>query len=160
MFILLHRHTTDKLGSPFDGLIDRKGYYSGIKTLESFIMPFVEKTLTLSAEELEEIGKSDQHFTFLHGLGTTSRFYFPPIPACPGRVDYAAHCSIAWPTLPSRACCIYWKSNTDIESRVANFTRDPKVIRDQIMAVLLAGRDTTAGTLSWAFCTHCPFLAH
>ncbi|KAK6825109.1 cytochrome P450 [Apiospora arundinis] len=86
---------------PFDGLIDRKGYYSGIKTLESFIMPFVEKTLTLSAEELEEIGKSDQHFTFLHGL--------------------------------------------------ANFTRDPKVIRDQIMAVLLAGRDTTAGTLSWAF---------
>ena len=32
---------------------------------------------------------------------------------------------------------------------LALFTRDPKVIRDQIIAVLLAGRDTTAGTLSW-----------
>lgn len=37
-------------------------------------MPFVEKTLTLSTEELEEIGKSDQDFTFLHGLGTILRF--------------------------------------------------------------------------------------
>lgn len=34
---------------------------------------------------------------------------------------------------------------------LARFTRDPKVIRDQIVAVLLAGRDTTAATLS--FCT-------
>ncbi|KND90434.1 Cytochrome P450 52A1 [Tolypocladium ophioglossoides CBS 100239] len=33
---------------------------------------------------------------------------------------------------------------------LARFTRDPKVIRDQVVAVLLAGRDTTAGTLSWA----------
>lgn len=32
---------------------------------------------------------------------------------------------------------------------MALFSRDPKVIRDQIMAVLLAGRDTTAATLSW-----------
>lgn len=35
---------------------------------------------------------------------------------------------------------------------LASLTRDPKVIRDQLVAVLLAGRDTTAGTLSWAFC--------
>lgn len=34
---------------------------------------------------------------------------------------------------------------------LASFTRDPVVLRDQIVAVLLAGRDTTAGTLSWAF---------
>ncbi|KAK6859542.1 Cytochrome P450 52A13 [Apiospora arundinis] len=34
---------------------------------------------------------------------------------------------------------------------VARHTRDPKVLRDQIVAVLLAGRDTTAATLSWAF---------
>ena len=34
---------------------------------------------------------------------------------------------------------------------LARFTRDPRVLRDQIVAVLLAGRDTTAGTLS--FCT-------
>ncbi|EJT71465.1 cytochrome P450 52A1 [Gaeumannomyces tritici R3-111a-1] len=32
---------------------------------------------------------------------------------------------------------------------IARYSRDPKVIRDQIMAVLLAGRDTTAATLSW-----------
>ncbi|KAL8845606.1 MAG: hypothetical protein Q9176_000242 [Flavoplaca citrina] len=34
---------------------------------------------------------------------------------------------------------------------VARFTRDPKVIRDQIVNILLAGRDTTAGTLSFLF---------
>lgn len=33
---------------------------------------------------------------------------------------------------------------------LASFTRDPKILRDQIVAVLLAGRDTTASTLSWA----------
>ncbi|OAA54744.1 cytochrome p450 alkane monooxygenase [Niveomyces insectorum RCEF 264] len=33
---------------------------------------------------------------------------------------------------------------------LAQFTRDRKVLRDQLMAVLLAGRDTTAATLSWA----------
>lgn len=32
---------------------------------------------------------------------------------------------------------------------LASFTRDRKVLRDQIVAVLLAGRDTTASTLSW-----------
>lgn len=32
---------------------------------------------------------------------------------------------------------------------IARFTRDRQAIRDQIMAVLLAGRDTTAVTLSW-----------
>lgn len=34
---------------------------------------------------------------------------------------------------------------------LARFTRDRKVIRDQLVAVLLAGRDTTAATLSWLF---------
>ncbi|CCF46208.1 cytochrome P450 [Colletotrichum higginsianum] len=32
---------------------------------------------------------------------------------------------------------------------IARFTRDPKMIRDQLVAILLAGRDTTAATLSW-----------
>jgi cytochrome P450 len=32
---------------------------------------------------------------------------------------------------------------------LAGFTRDRTVLRDQIIAVLLAGRDTTAATLSW-----------
>lgn len=34
---------------------------------------------------------------------------------------------------------------------LASYTRDRKVLRDQITAVLLAGRDTTACTLSWMF---------
>lgn len=32
---------------------------------------------------------------------------------------------------------------------LSRFTRDPQVLRDQLVAVLLAGRDTTAGTLSF-----------
>jgi cytochrome P450 len=32
---------------------------------------------------------------------------------------------------------------------IAQFSRDRKVLRDQIVGVLLAGRDTTASTLSW-----------
>lgn len=34
--------------------------------------------------------------------------------------------------------------------QIARYSRNPKVLRDQIMAILLAGRDTTAATLSWA----------
>jgi len=34
---------------------------------------------------------------------------------------------------------------------LALFTRDRKVLRDQIIGVLLAGRDTTASALSWTF---------
>jgi cytochrome P450 len=43
------------------------------------------------------------------------------------------------------------KSDTDFTflHSLAKYTRDPKVIRDQLIAVLLAGRDTTAATLSW-----------
>ncbi|PGH13014.1 hypothetical protein AJ80_06498 [Polytolypa hystricis UAMH7299] len=41
------------------------------------------------------------------------------------------------------------KKDTFLDA-LARFTRDPKVLRDQLVAVLLAGRDTTAATL--AFC--------
>ncbi|KAL2404241.1 Cytochrome P450 monooxygenase pvhE [Exophiala dermatitidis] len=34
---------------------------------------------------------------------------------------------------------------------LARYTRDRKVVRDQLVALLLAGRDTTASTLSWLF---------
>jgi cytochrome P450 len=34
---------------------------------------------------------------------------------------------------------------------LSGFTRDRKVLRDQIVAILLAGRDTTAAALSWTF---------
>ncbi|KAA8899641.1 cytochrome P450 52A5 [Sphaerosporella brunnea] len=33
---------------------------------------------------------------------------------------------------------------------LAQFTRDPKMLRDQLVAILLAARDTTAGTMAWA----------
>ena len=34
---------------------------------------------------------------------------------------------------------------------IANYTKDKQGLRDQVVAVLLAGRDTTACTLSWTF---------
>jgi cytochrome P450 len=85
--------------SPFRALIPKYWYHKGIRTLERFMLPFIEQTLALPPEELEKLSKSDKEFTFLHNI--------------------------------------------------ARFSRDPKVIRDQLMAVLLAGRDTTAATLSW-----------
>ena len=42
------------------------------------------------------------------------------------------------------------KSDTFIHS-LARYTRDPKLMRDQLTAILLAGRDTTASSLSWTF---------
>ncbi|KAF2436084.1 cytochrome P450 [Tothia fuscella] len=43
---------------------------------------------------------------------------------------------------------------------LAGFTRDRVVLRDQLVAVLLAGRDTTACTLSWMFyeLSKCPHM--
>lgn len=86
---------------PIEKLIPRWKYNRGIRTMEEFITPFIDRALCLSDDKLATISKSEKSFTFLHAL--------------------------------------------------ANFTRDPKVIRDQIIAVLLAGRDTTAATLSWLF---------
>lgn len=40
--------------------------------------------------------------------------------------------------------------NATFLHNIARYSRDPQVLRDQIMAILLAGRDTTAATLSWA----------
>lgn len=34
---------------------------------------------------------------------------------------------------------------------LANLTQDRKILRDQILAILVAGRDTTASALSWVF---------
>jgi cytochrome P450 len=42
------------------------------------------------------------------------------------------------------------RSDTFIHA-LARYTRDRKVMRDQLTALLLAGRDTTASTLSWLF---------
>ncbi|KAH6646878.1 cytochrome P450 [Truncatella angustata] len=86
---------------PFEALVPRGKYLRGVKTIDRFVMPFIDAALTLPREELDKLGGSDKEFTFLHSI--------------------------------------------------ARYTRDPAVLRDQIVAVLLAGRDTTAATLSWAF---------
>ncbi|KAI0137386.1 cytochrome P450 [Xylariales sp. AK1849] len=86
---------------PFDVFMGRGDYLRHVKTVEEYIVPFIQETLALPYDEQEKLADSDNNSTFLHHL--------------------------------------------------ANFTRDPKVIRDQILAVLLAGRDTTAATLAWAF---------
>ncbi len=81
--------------------VPRRQFNAGLKIINSFVNPYIERALRLSPEELEKKTKSDSGYTFLHAL--------------------------------------------------ASFTRDRKVIRDQLVAVLLAGRDTTAATLSWTF---------
>lgn len=42
-------------------------------------------------------------------------------------------------------------SQSFLHALAATGTRDRKVIRDQVVSILLAGRDTTAGTLSFTF---------
>ncbi|KAI9691666.1 MAG: hypothetical protein M1822_007738 [Bathelium mastoideum] len=85
--------------APVERLVPHASYYRGIKVIEDFIIPFIDRTLALPQWELNKLSSSEKEFSFLHAL--------------------------------------------------AGYTRDPKVIRDQVIAVLLAGRDTTAATLSW-----------
>lgn len=84
---------------PLARFVPRKSFRDGMKVINNFINSYIEKTLSLSPEDLASKGKSDAGYTFLHAL--------------------------------------------------AGFTRDRAVLRDQLIAVLLAGRDTTACTLSW-----------
>jgi cytochrome P450 len=98
----LEDNDADETTSPIEKAIPRGKYLRDIRVLEQFIVPFIDKALALSPEELQKITKSEKEFTFLHSI--------------------------------------------------ASYTRDPTIIRDQIIAVLLAGRDTTAATLSW--CLH------
>lgn len=97
-----HTQALISRAGPLNPLLSRKKFREGLKTMDSFIEPFIEETLRYSKDELDKISKSDEGYTFLYAL--------------------------------------------------AGFTRDPKVLRDQLTAVLLAGRDTTAMTLSWLFC--------
>lgn len=86
---------------PLNPLVPRKTFFKGIKVIDEFVNPYIDRTLRLSPEELSTKTKTEEGYTFLHAL--------------------------------------------------AGFTRDRKVLRDQLVAVLLAGRDTTASTLSWTF---------
>ena len=86
--------------SPVAPLVPKGAYYKGIKTIEKFIQPVIDRAIALPDSELEDLSLKDENYTFLHSI--------------------------------------------------AQSTKDPKVLRDQIMSVLLAGRDTTAATMSWA----------
>ncbi len=91
--------TTDHPSPVVIKLIPRGSFRAGLRVINSFVNPFIERVLRLDQNELDEKTKSTEGYTFLHAL--------------------------------------------------ASYTRDRKVIRDQLVAVLLAGRDTTAGTLSF-----------
>ncbi|KAF8250772.1 cytochrome P450 [Wilcoxina mikolae CBS 423.85] len=95
----IQEHVNDiTRAGPLAVFIPDREFKKNLAVLNSFVEPFVEKTLRMRPEELK--GRNETDYNFLHAL--------------------------------------------------AGFTRDPKVLRDQLVAVLLAGRDTTAGTLSWA----------
>ena len=79
-------------------LISKGTYWAGLKVINAFVEPFIERVLSLDISELKE--KTNQ--SFLDVLAATG-------------------------------------------------TRDRDAIRDQVIAVLLAGRDTTAGALSFTF---------
>jgi cytochrome P450 len=75
-------------------------FHGSLKTIDDFVNVYIEKALALSPQELEEMTKHDEGYTFLHAI--------------------------------------------------AAYTRDRKTLRDQLVSILLAGRDTTACTLAWA----------
>lgn len=83
---------------PLQVFLPKAKYYEGLKTINSFVDPFITRTLALGRRSFEEMEGSEEEYNFLEGLAT--------------------------------------------------FTQDPKVIRDQLISVLLAARDTTAATLA------------
>lgn len=100
----LPRTSTDS-DSNIARFIPKGEYYEAIRELDRFVEPAVARALALPQDELEELSRSDEQFTFLHSI--------------------------------------------------VQQTRDPKQIRDEIMSVFIAGRDTTAATLSWAIYEIC-----
>lgn len=91
------QNTITRLG-PFNKLLPRGSFRKGLKVINEFVEPFIERALRMNMKDLEE--RTNQ--SFLHALAATGK-------------------------------------------------RDRKMIRDQVVAVLLAGRDTTAGALSFTF---------
>lgn len=56
------------LVGPFNKLIPRRSYNAGLKTINDFIEPIIERALSLDRAELEEKTQSSQGYTFLHAL--------------------------------------------------------------------------------------------
>jgi hypothetical protein len=53
--------------------MSRKDLFRHIKTIDQFILPFIQQTLALPPDELEKLTKSDKTFTFLHHLAIFTR---------------------------------------------------------------------------------------
>ncbi|KAF2845720.1 cytochrome P450 [Plenodomus tracheiphilus IPT5] len=90
----------ERLG-PLNFLIPRSQFRRDLDTIDMFMRPTIEHAISMPQVELEELGKADRDWTFVH------------------------------------AC--------------AAISRDPKFLRDELMTVLIAGRDTISTTLTFVF---------
>lgn len=53
---------------PFKILQPRGSYHAGLKKINEFLNPLIERTLLLTSAELEEKVKSSEGYTFLHAI--------------------------------------------------------------------------------------------
>lgn len=53
---------------PFHYLLPRRSFYAGLKVINDFVEPIIERALSLGQAELEEKTQSSQGYTFLHAL--------------------------------------------------------------------------------------------
>ncbi|KAI0025423.1 cytochrome P450 monooxygenase CYP539B5 [Xylariomycetidae sp. FL0641] len=104
---------------PFQALVPRRRYRAGIREIDRFVMPYIERALALPpAAELEKAAAA--------ASSSSSS-------------DHSDHSDRG-------------AEDLTFLHRVARHTRDDRAaLRDQLVAVLLAGRDTTAATLARAF---------
>lgn len=58
---------------PFNKLLPRRSFNAGLKVINDFIEPIIERALRLDQAELEEKTQSSQGYTFLHALASFTR---------------------------------------------------------------------------------------
>ena len=58
---------------PFSRLIPRGTFRAGLKVIDEFVNPFIERALLLDPAELEEKTKSSHGYTFLHAVASFTR---------------------------------------------------------------------------------------
>ena len=58
---------------PLQKILPRKTFWAGLKVINDFVNPFIERALRLKPSELEESTKSTRGYTFLHALAGYTR---------------------------------------------------------------------------------------
>lgn len=58
---------------PFRRLLPLSTFWAGLKVINEFVHPFIERALFLTPTELEEKTKSTQGYTFLHAVASFTR---------------------------------------------------------------------------------------